>query len=114
MPQRTEESCIVRRDLSAGAHISSLGLHEQIHHEQKFVLNGSANTSVISPQIPIKWPVLAVQSDTFGQSDPVGIVAVGAAGSVGYVGSVGSLGPLVPLLDRLQPVMLNLQILISR
>src|ERR1039458_7757882 len=51
MPQRTEEPCIVRRDLSAGTHISSLGLHEQKHHEQNCVLNGTAPSSVIASQI---------------------------------------------------------------
>ena len=51
MPQRTEEPCIVRRDLSAGTHISSLGLHEQKHHEQKCVLNGTAPASVIASQM---------------------------------------------------------------
>ncbi len=34
VPQRTEEPCVVRRDLSAGTHTSSLGSHEQEHHEQ--------------------------------------------------------------------------------
>src|ERR1017187_881985 len=60
MPQRTEEPCIVRRDLSAGTHISSLGLHEQKHHEQNCVLNGTAPASVIASQIHGKWLVLAV------------------------------------------------------
>src|ERR1017187_3674674 len=50
MPQRTEEPCIVRRNLSAGTHISSLGLHEQEHHEQNCVLNGTAPASVIASQ----------------------------------------------------------------
>src|ERR1035437_2275843 len=51
MPQRTEEPCIVRWDLSAGTHISSLGVHEQKHHEQKCVLNGTAPVSVIESQM---------------------------------------------------------------
>jgi hypothetical protein len=50
MPQRTEEPCIVRRDLSAGTHFSSLGLHEQNHHEQKVVLFlGRANCLILRP-----------------------------------------------------------------
>src|ERR1035438_7349973 len=60
MPQRTEEPCIVRRDLSAGTHISSLGLHEQKHHEQNCVLNGTAPASVIASQIQGKWLIWAV------------------------------------------------------
>jgi hypothetical protein len=89
----------VRRDLSAGTHISSLGLHEQKHHEQNCVLNGTAPASVIASQMQGKWPVLAVSGWCVSQFAPMVLLP--------------SL-PFVSFLDRSQPGMLDLQTSISR
>jgi len=58
VPQRTEEPCVARRDLSAGFHTSSLGSHEQEHHEQNCILFLSLTDAILRKfSLPLQDPV---------------------------------------------------------